>query len=125
MNLLAQALACEVGDHLVDVHVGARPRAGLEDAERELVRVPAFGNLERSGGDRGRNRLRQLAEFAIRLRGRPLDEADGADQLLRHAGAPDAEVVRGALRLGAPQHVGGDAYFAEAVLFDAVFGAHG
>ena len=95
------------------------------DAERKLVGVAAGRDFERSSGDRRRRAARQLAEFAVRLGGGPLDEPDGADQLGRHAVAADAEVVGGTLRLGAPERIRGDANFAEAVLFDAVLGAHG
>ncbi len=84
-----------------------------------------LGNLERGFGNRGRERLRQLAELAVRLRGRPFDESDRADELGRHARPADAEILERALRLGAPKRGRGDADFAEAVLFDAVVGAHG
>jgi hypothetical protein len=57
--------------------------------------------------------------------GCPLDERDGADQLGRHDLPANPEIVQGALRLGAPKRVRGDANFAEAVLFDAVLCAHG
>ena len=39
--------------------------------------------------------------------------------------AADAEVVDSTLRLGAPERPCGDANVAEAVLFDAILGAHG
>ena len=125
MNLLPELAAGEPRDHLVDVHVGAGAGARLHHPERKLVGMAAGRDFERSGGDRRRERLRQLAEFAVRLGGGPLDERDGADQLGRHAVTADPEIVEGTLRLGAPKRVRGDANFAEAVLFDAVVGAHG
>ena len=125
MDRLAEAAAREVGDDLVDVHVGAGAGAGLVDAERKLVGVTAGRDLERRVRDRRGKRRRQLAELAVRLGCGPLDQPDRADELRRHAVAADAEVVGGTLRLGAPERPCGDADLAEAVLFDAVLVAHG
>jgi hypothetical protein len=44
---LAQQLVGAVGDHLVGVHVGGRPRAGLEDVHHEVGVKVAVGHLLR------------------------------------------------------------------------------
>jgi hypothetical protein len=45
--LTAQDLDGPVGDHLVGVHVGGRPRAGLEDIDHELAVVAAIHHFLR------------------------------------------------------------------------------
>ena len=45
------AVAGEVGDHLVGVHVRGGAGAGLEDVDRELVVVLAVGDRVAGGGD--------------------------------------------------------------------------
>jgi hypothetical protein len=82
-------------------------------------------DLERCRRDRRGQGRRDLAELAVRLGGRPLDERDRPDELGGDIGAADVEVVERPLRLRAPQRRPGDANFAEAVLFDAILVAHG
>ena len=68
--------------------------------------------------------LRQHAEIDVDLRGGALDLGQRAHQLTGHALAGDLEVLQRALRLRAPQPVGGDFDVAEGVSFDAHVG-HG
>jgi hypothetical protein len=49
--LAAQQLAGAVGQHLVDVHIGLRARAGLPHHQRELARVLAGQHLIGGGVD--------------------------------------------------------------------------
>ena len=51
----------------------------------------------------------------------PLHPRQGIDQLGRHAFARDAEVLQAALRLRAPQPVGGNVDLAECVALDSGF----
>ena len=67
---LGPAQAGEVGDHLVDVHVGAGARAGLEDVDRELVGVLARRDRPGRGLDR-RGDCSAGARRARRWRVRP------------------------------------------------------
>ena len=55
------------------------------------------------------------AEVQVDLRGGALDLRQRADELARHALAGDLEVLQRALRLRAPQAVGGDFDVAESV----------
>ena len=100
--LAAEPLVGEVGDDLVDVHVGLRAGAGLPDDERELVVVLALHDLGRGRRDRvGEARLEQ-PEILVHEGGRLLDEAERVDQRHRHALAADPEILERALRLRAP-----------------------
>ena len=113
----AGVAAGEVRDHLVGIHVGAGAGAGLEDVEREVRVVTAFRDFQRRLLD-GRSALGiQAVEVEIRGRRRPLDQAERADELARHAQAADRKVLDRALRLRAPQRVGRHLQLAEAVSF--------
>ena len=100
--------AGEVRDHLVGIHVAAGARAGLEDVDRELRVVPAFGDFERRLLDGGGALRIERVELEVRGRRRPLDQPERADELARHAQPADREVLDRTLRLRAPQRVGGD-----------------
>ncbi len=111
----AEDLTGTIGDHLVDVHVGLRARAGLPDRKREVV-VVVTGNHFASGrsdglGDAG------IEESQIKVdpcRG-TFHARDGVDQWQRHA-VPRRKVVQCALGLRAPQRRGGDFDWPEAVV---------
>ncbi len=65
-------LARERRDHLVRVHVRARPRARLEDVDRELVVELARGDAVAGGGDAvGEVAVEQLEVGVRRARLRP------------------------------------------------------
>ena len=115
----AEDLAGAVGEHLVHVHVGLRPAAGLPDGQRELGVVLARDHLVR-GLDDGLGLLRvEALEVQVDLRRGALHLRQRLDQLRRHLLAADLEVRQRALRLRAPEPIGGDLDRAERVLLDA------
>ena len=98
-RVLAAAAAGEdlvgaAGDHLVGVHVGGGPGAGLEDAQDELVVEAAGEHLRRRLGDRPGNLGGEQPELAVHHRGRSLDAGHGADEVTRHARPADRQVRR-------------------------------
>ena len=115
----AERFVGEVGDHLVHIHVRLRARTGLPDFEREFAVVFARRNLRRRGGDRLRQRPAQQTEFRIGQRGGMLDEAERVNDGARHEFFADRKVFQRALRLRAPQPVGGHIDRAETVGFDS------
>ncbi|CAM2158157.1 conserved hypothetical protein [Paraburkholderia tropica] len=117
--LAAENLARAVRDHLVEVHVGLRARAGLPDGERELARMLAFDDLVGGLHDRARLGLVEHAEAVIHFGGRALDRRERGDQFRRLLLGRDAEVLQRALRLRAPQLRGGHGDFAERVALHA------
>jgi len=120
--LSAEELARPVGENLVHVHVGLRARACLPDHERKLAVVLSGEHLVGGGGDGSRLLLGKLLQFYVHPRARALDHRERSDQLHGHALAGNAEILERALRLRAPQPVGGNADLAEAVVLDAVIG---
>ena len=124
--LAAQQLGGAVRQHLVDVHVRLGAAAGLPDDERELLVVLAREHLVRGLHDGLAALLGERAVLHVHDRRRLLHQHQRADERHGHALAGDVEVLPAALRLGAPQPVGGDLDGAEGVLLDAyVLGAHG
>ena len=116
-----------IGDHLVRVHVGLRAGAGLEHDQRKLGVELAVDHFLRRARDqlglvvRAARRARALASAAAFL-SRPNARITGRPQ--RKRVDADREVVDRALRLRAPQVVGGHAHFAERVLLDALRRRH-
>ena len=111
--------AGEVRDHLVGIHVAAGAGAGLEDVDREVRVVPPFGDFQRRLLDRRGALGVERVELEVGGRRGPLDQAERADEVARHAQAADRKVLDRALRLRAPQRVGRHLQLAEAVSFDA------
>ena len=96
----------EVADHLVGVHVGGGAAAGLENVDHELIVVLAGGDFFGGFFDGGREIRRQLAEPAVHVRRRALDQAERADERPRKTQTADGEILDGALRLRAVERVG-------------------
>ena len=61
-------------DHFVDIHIGAGARPGLEDIDREGIRVLAVRDLARRVTDRGGLLTRQQAVSRIHARRGRLDQ---------------------------------------------------
>ena len=101
-----------VGDHLVDVHVGLRARAGLPDVQRELVVPLAAGDLIDHAHDQVAFVLRQHAAVVVGTRGRLLGRRNAVDDFDGDVFLADLEVLHRPLCLRAPQLVGLDAHFA-------------
>ena len=97
------AVAGEVGDHLVGVHVRGGAGAGLEDIDRELVVVLALGDCGARRGDPLGQLGVEEAQLGVGLRRCGLDAAEPADHRHRHPLARDREVVDGLGRLAAPE----------------------
>ena len=116
--LAAEQLGSAVGEHLVDVHVGLGARAGLPHHQRKFRVVAAGQHLVGRARDGLRLLFRKQAEVGIDAGRRFLDERQRVDQRERHALARDAEEAAAALRLRAPQALGGHLDGAEAVLLD-------
>ena len=115
--LAAQQLAGAVGQHLVDVHVGLRARAGLPHHQRKFARVVARNHLVGSDGDGlGNGRVLQAQRLVDHGRS-PLHQRQRADDFTRLLFARDVEVLQRALRLRAPQLIGGDLDGAKGVAF--------
>jgi hypothetical protein len=98
----SEALAGEVGDDLVHVHVGGRAGAGLEDVDGELVVPFAFGHLGRRVVDGVVDVLREHAQAVVHARRRPLDRGERADERPLDPEPGDREVVDRPLGLGTP-----------------------
>ena len=96
-------VACELGDHLVGVHVGGGAGAGLEDVDRELVVVLAGADRLAGGGDALGEILVEQAQLAVDLGRGGLDPAQPADHGHRHRLAGDGEVVDGFGGLATPE----------------------
>jgi len=119
MHLFAQARACQVRYHLVGIHVRTRTRSGLEDIDREVLVVVAIGHGQRRFLDGHRDIALDEAQLGIGAGCGPFDQAQRRNKLARHLQPADRKVIHGALRLRAPECIGGDLEFAHTVLFDA------
>ena len=104
--MAAKRLGRHVGDDLVGVHVRLRAGTGLPHHQRELVVEFAPGNPASSLCNGFGEFVVQQAERIVGPRRRPLDRAEGMDDLDRNALSADAEVLAAPLRLRAPKPVG-------------------
>src|ERR1700731_504075 len=113
--LAAKPFIGAIGDHLIEVHVGLGARAGLPDHQGKMIVELAVDHLTR-GTDNGAGAPRiNQAEFPIGLGRGKLDDAKRADDGHRHPVLADAEILPGALGLGAPIAIGGHLDRAEVV----------
>jgi len=97
------AVAGEVGEHLVGIHVGGGAGAGLEYVDGELVVMRAFADRLAGGGDALRQVTVKQSQLAVGLGRGGLDPAQPADHGHRHRGAGDGEVVDGFRSLATPK----------------------
>jgi hypothetical protein len=95
-------------------------RAAREDVDRELVVVPAVGDVRRGRGDRLGDVRIEHPQVRVDLRGRALDPSQGPDVGGFDAAPRDGEVLHRALSLRPPQGVGRDPDLAHRVALDAV-----
>src|SRR6267378_8330442 len=117
--LSAEELARAVGQHFVHVHVGLRTGTRLPNHKRKLAVMLPREHLVRRRDDGICLVGGQFAKLAIDHRAGALDPCQRMDELEGHAFARNAEVFQRSLRLRAPQPVGRDANFSEAIAFDA------
>ena len=101
------ALAGEVGDHLVRVHVRGGAGAGLEDVDGKLVVVVAGGDGVAGGGDPLGVIGVEQAELGVGARGGGLDPAEPADDGRGDRLAGDREVGDRLGGLPAPELLAG------------------
>ena len=107
----------QVGNDLVDVHVGLGTAAGLPHHQGELVIPPPRPDLGAHGGDGPGLLRRQLAAVRVGLGTGLLQIGKGGDDLLRLALAADLEVFQAPLGLGAPVMLRRDSNLAHGVVF--------
>ena len=123
--LSRQHLVRPAGDHLIGIHIGLGAGAGLPDHQRELLVELAGGDFRRGGGDGLADLGIEGAQLHIGLGSRLLQQAEGMDQRQRHPLPADAEVLQGALGLGAPIMRHGHRDLAHGIGFDAcLLGGH-
>ena len=120
------------GEHLVDVHVGAGARPGLEDVDREGVVVCAADDLVGACTDGLGLLLVDDPELGVDPRCGLLHPGHRHDVRGLQGGAADREVLHRPLRLRAPQGVLGHFDVAHAVVLGAglplvgwLLGGHG
>ncbi len=109
----------EAGDHLVRVHVRGGAGSGLEDVEGKMIVVPPLRHLGGRGGDRFRHRGGEEGEFAVRLGGRTLHQAERVQERGGEFEPAHAEILHGALGLGAPEGLRRHAHPAHRIAFDS------
>src|SRR5262249_51710089 len=103
----AEKLIGAVGDHLIEVHVALRARAGLPHHQWKMIVELAVDHLTcRARNGAGAARIEQ-AEFVVGFSRGKLDDAKRMHDLDRHAVRADAEIPPGTLGLRAPIAVGG------------------
>ena len=107
-ELAAEELACPVGDHLVQIHVRLRARAGLPHEQREMRIVPAFDHLVGCRHDSLGQALVDQSELDIGESRGLLDHRQSPDQRLRHFLLADPEIPARALGLRPPIAVCGN-----------------
>ena len=96
-------VAGERRDDLVRVHVRARPRAGLEDVDRELVVELAGRDAVSRSGDAVCEVAIEQPEVGVHARGGGLDPPEPARDRRRDRLSGDREVPDRLLRLAAPE----------------------
>ena len=116
----AQAHRCQVGQHLVHVHVALGARAGLPNRQRKLAvvltRTHLVGGLD-DGVYLGRI---QQAECFIDHGGGAFRQRQGMQEFGGHALGGNREIQQGALGLRAPMSLGRHGHIAHRVVFDTV-----
>ena len=119
MHGAGQRTRGERRDYFVRIHVAAGARPGLKDVHRELVVIPARGDLEGRCLN-GRCQVSgQIADLRVGDGRGMLDEPQGANERPRHAQPRSRKVLHGALGLGAPQSARRYFQRAHAVVLDA------
>ena len=81
--------------------------------------VTTLGDLQRRLLDRERAHAVELVQLQVCARRRPLHEPERADEPARHGEPADREVLHRALRLRAPESIGGHFELPHAVAFHA------
>ena len=109
----------QVGNDLVDVHIGLGAAAGLPDHQGELLVPLPRPDLTAGLGDGAGLGLGELAAAGVGPGAGLLQVGKGGDDLSGLALAADAEILQAALGLGTPMVVRRDGDFPHGVVFDA------
>jgi hypothetical protein len=118
----AEDLDGPVREDLVDVHVGRRGGAGLEDVEGKLAVEPPFDHFGRGLADGAGRVGRDDPQLLVDRGGLALDHGDRGEETAGQGQPGDREVAARPLGLGAVIRTGGDLHLAEAVFFDTRLG---
>ena len=113
----ARELAAAVGDHLVHVHVELRAAARHPHVQRKHIVMLAGEDLVADLNDQLVALVVEPLAGMVGVGGGFLQDGVGGDHLARDQILADAEVLERALGLRAPELVGGNLDFAEAVGF--------
>ena len=125
-GLRAEDLQGAVGEHLVDVHVGARPGAALQAVDDDVLVEQAVGELAAGALDGVGLGVVALpgAERAVGARAGELDHAVGPGELHVHRAPGEREVLERPLGVRAVQAARRHGDLAEQVALDARLAGH-
>ena len=118
-GLSAQRHGGQVGDHLVDVHLGGGSRSGLEDIEGKLIVNLAAEYFGASPANCLGYVIVQKAQAPVGNGAGRLQAHDGVNDRKGHGFAGRVEIVQGATGMDAVPGTLRDRFFSHAVLFDA------
>ena len=118
-DLFAGELAATVRDHFVRVCVCARAGTGLENVEREMFVELSFRDFFGRLDDERRAVMIEQAEIRVRLRRRPFDQAECANEWSRKTLAANRKIQNRALRRSTVERGLRHGHFAHRVLFHA------
>ena len=115
----AEGFVGEVGEDLVEVHVGGGAGAGLEEVDGEFAVMGAGEDGAGGVGDGAGFGVGEEAEAGVGQGAGEFEEGHAVDDFDGQGRAGEAEVLDGAGGLGAVEGVSGDVAGAEGVVFDA------
>jgi len=116
---LTEDLVSAVGDHLVGVGVGRRPRTGLEDIDHEILVKLAFLDFLRRLLDRISEARLQQPQLSVDQRRGTLDLGQRPDEAPRQSKSADREVLSSSLGARAVKGVRGNSNLAHGVSLDS------
>ena len=99
MYRLACDLACQVGDDLIGVHIGAGRRTGLKYIQRKLLHQPAIDNFTTDRGYGATAAVIESAQVAIGIGTGLLYQTQRPDKFLWKRDTAYWKILDGALRL--------------------------
>lgn len=114
-------LPCQVGDNLVDIHIGLGAAAGLPNHQGKLAGPLPLPDLPANSGDRVCPALVQLAKGSVGLGAGIFKEGKSLDNLLRLALSADPKVLEAPLGLRPPVAVRRNGDLPHGVVFHTIF----
>ena len=115
---------CDMGNDLIDVHVGLRTAARLKHDERKLIIQHAGQDLFRCLDNGIHLLFRHLRQkIAVCQRTCLFEISEGVNDLLRHLfmSHADREILPRPLRLRTPETFGRHLHFSQRIALDPVF----